>query len=66
MPNEWWVKVKKGQLPKRKSDRLEDVGERVIAVSEASFDSGGERNVFLLRMGKYSGHGCPWGKEPRS
>ena len=51
VPSSWGQTVCKGQLPKRRSDRLEEVGDRVIAVSQASFDSGGERNIFWLRMG---------------
>jgi len=52
VPDEWWAKVKQGQLSKKKYDRLMDLGERAIAVASHNFGSGGERNVFRLRMGK--------------
>ena len=51
VPMDWWAKIRKGQLSKKARNRLEDVGERVIAVSHVSFNQGGERNVFYLRMG---------------
>ena len=52
VPNEWWDNIRKGQLSKKKSDRLMDLGERSIAVGARVFGAGGERNVFQMWVGK--------------
>lgn len=53
VPEEWWSKIRKGQLSKKKGDRLVDLGERAIAIRKGKpLGAGGERNVFEMRMGK--------------
>lgn len=51
--DEWGAKVLKGQLSKKRRGQLKGpMAQEVIAVSKQSFASGGERNVFFLRLGK--------------